>query len=145
MDAMTTTTDPTFDRLNKEIGLRSFADRYLDQNEEREVLQIASQLGVQAESAASIIAKACEDSGILREVVVRDSIHSRLAAIPGKIDHNTFEQIVAATQTMANRTLNDREVRRLVVAGVEEVKRAQVKHGWFSNWYADQKRDLGVV
>lgn len=137
--------DTTSDRLIKEIGLRTFADRYLDQNEEREVIQIASQLGTQAEPALGIIDKACRDSGIVREVTVREAIRNRLSALPGKIDRDGFEKTVASTFPTVNQALTEREVRRLVVAIMEETKRSNVKHGWFSNWYVDQKRELGVV
>ena len=39
---------------------------------------------------------------------------------------------------------NDREVKRMIVTVMEETGNNKVKKGWFSNWYATLKQDLGM-
>ena len=139
------TKDPTTERLVKEIGLRTFADRYLDRDEEREVVRIANQLGVNEGEAAAIIVNACAETGIVREAVVRDTIRITLAYVHEKIDRAAFDVVVATGINKANKTLSEREVQRMVVAIMEETQRANVKRGWFSNWYVELKRELGIA
>src|SRR5215212_4954900 len=49
-------------RFTNEIKLRAYDDKYIDKGEEREILQIAIQLGVNIDSARGALASVCEDS-----------------------------------------------------------------------------------
>jgi hypothetical protein len=40
---------------------------------------------------------------------------------------------------------NDREVKRMIVTVMEETGNNKVKTGWFTNWYANLKKDLGLL
>ena len=137
--------DPTAERLVKEIGLRTFADRYFDRDEEREVLAIASQLGMDSGPAAAVISQFCIEKNVIREATVRDAIRAGISRVDGKIDRDQFDVISAKTKETVGTVLTDREIKKLTVSVMEEMGRANVKRGWFSNWYVTVKRELGVV
>ena len=139
------TDDPMTDRLVKEIGLRTFADRYLDALEECEVIRIAEQLGMDRSGAQAVIGSFCSKTGTVREGTVRDAIRVKLSGIPDKLDRPAFDTLAEAARTAAGGALPLREVQRLAIAVMEETGRSHVKRGWFRNWYAELKRELGVV
>ena len=93
---MTATDDPVTDRLVKEIGLRTFADKYLDRDEEREVLRIAGQLGLAEGVAAATISRVCSALGLVREEHLRDAVRVALAREPGKLDRAAFDRVASA-------------------------------------------------
>lgn len=139
------TDDPMTDRLIKEIGLRTFADRYLDANEEGEVVRIAEQLGIGRDAALTVIAAYCRESGTVREGTIRDAIRSKLANVPEKLDRPAFDAVTEAGQIAAGGALTIRDAQRMTIALMEETGRTHVKRGWFRNWYADLKRELGIA
>lgn len=139
------TDDPMTDRLVKEIGLRTFADGYLDSLEEGEVIRIAEQLGMDRGAAGAVIANYCRDSSTVREGTVRDAIRAKLADTPDKLDRPAFDSVAEAGQIAAGGALSIRDAQRMTIAVMEETGRTHVKRGWFRNWYAELKRELGVV
>lgn len=139
------TDDPMTDRLIKEIGLRTFADRYLDGLEEGEVIRIAEQLGMDRGAAGTIIANYCQSSGTVREGTVRDAIRVKLSGTPDKLDRAAFDAVAEAGQIAAGGALSIRDAQRMTIAVMEETGRNHVKRGWFRNWYADLKRELGIA
>ena len=40
---------------------------------------------------------------------------------------------------------NDREIKKMIVQVMEDSGMNKVKTGWFSNWYAAMKKDLGMA
>lgn len=135
-------------RFVNEIKLRAYDDRYIDKIEEREILQIAIQLGVSIDSARPALFQVCDENGFVVESVVVKLIKDRLEAAAGgdgAIDQKEFDTIFAAAkQAMAGKK-NDREVKRMIVTVMEETGNNKVKTGWFTNWYANLKRDLGLL
>ena len=144
IEIMTSTDNTTTDRLIKEINLRTFADRYLDQAEEREVIRIASQLGVSENDAAIIIVNVCKEAGLVREADVREAIRTSLGYVEGKLDRPAFDLLVGAGMTAAKKTVSEREIQRMTIGLLKEMKREEIKRGWFSNWYTELKRELGI-
>src|SRR5271170_4308412 len=60
-------------RFVEEVKLRAYDDRYIDKNEEREILQIALQQGVTVDSARAALAQVCEShSYVLESRVLAD-------------------------------------------------------------------------
>ena len=139
------TDDPMTDRLVKEIGLRTFADGYLDALEEGEVIRIAEQLGMERAAAQTVIGSYCAETGTVREGTVRDAIRVKLSGIPEKLDRPAFDNVVDAAQMATGGALSLREVQRMTIAVMEETGRSHVKRGWFRNWFAELKRELGMV
>jgi hypothetical protein len=134
-------------RFVNEIKLRAYDDKYIDKNEEREILQIAIQLGVSIDSARMALVQVCEDHSYVMESVILKMIKEQVEAAfgnDGKIDQKEFEMIFANVRRAVNGKKNDREVKKMIITVMEETGLNKVKTGWFSNWYAALKQDLGM-
>lgn len=145
---MILTADDAKKRLTQELELRTFDDRYLDRSEEREVLKIALLIGVGAEDAANLLAGICSERNYVRESQVVQAIKDHLdTSLKGdrRVDRKEFEHIVQLAQRDIQGVKSERDVRRLVIAVMEETGRNNVKRGWFRNWYAETKTELGIV
>ena len=134
-------------RLLKEIHLRGYDDHYIDRNEEREILQIALQLGVGYEAARADMTAVCAESGYVLESAVVRAMGEQLTALvnkQGKIDRDEFERIVAEGVKLLNGMKADREVRAMLVTVMEDSGQNRVKKGWFNDWYRTLKKELGM-
>jgi hypothetical protein len=134
-------------RFVNEIKLRAFDDKYVDKNEEREILQIAIQLGVNIDSARSALRQVCDEHEFVLESTLMQLIQTQVEAAmgdDGKIDQKEFEMIFAAAKKQALGRRNDRQVKTMIVQVMEDSGNNKVKTGWFSDWYAAMKKDLGL-
>lgn len=134
-------------RFVNEIKLRAYDDKYIDKNEEREILQIAIQLGVGIDSARLALVQVCEESGYVVESLVLRQIKEQVAAAAsrdGMVSQQEFEAVFQNIRRLLEGKKNDREVKRMIVTVMEDTGYNKVKRGWFSNWYAALKQDLGV-
>ena len=134
-------------RFVNEIKLRAYDDKYIDKNEEREILQIAIQLGVSIESARGALVQVCEDHSYVMESVLLKMIKDQVDAAfgnDGKIDQKEFDLIFHNIRRAVNGKKNDREVKKMIINVMEETGLNKVKTGWFSNWYTALKSDLGM-
>ena len=130
-------------RFVSEIELRGYDDMYIDRNEEREILQIAIQLGVSIDSARLALVQVCEDKGFIIESAIARQIKKDVE-VRGKVDRNEFEAIFVNTRKAVQGKKNDRDIRKMIVNVMEDTGNNRVKTGWFSNWYANLKKDLGL-
>jgi hypothetical protein len=134
-------------RFVNEIKLRAYQDKYIDKNEEREILQIAIQLGVGIDSARGALVQVCDDHSYVLETQVVKQIKDSIEAASGndgRIDQNEFDMIFATIKKSAQGKKNDRELKKMIVQVMEETGNNKVKTGWFSDWYTTLKRDLGM-
>jgi hypothetical protein len=135
-------------RFVNEIKLRAYDDKYIDRNEEKEILQAAIQLGVSVDIARAALAQVCEDNDYIMESRLIQQIKDQLQAAmsdDGRIDRKEFDMIVNTIKNAAKGRKNDREIQRMVVAVMEDTGQTQVKRGWFSDWYSSLKRELGMA
>jgi hypothetical protein len=135
-------------RFVDEIKLRAYDDKYVDRNEEREILQIAIQQGISIDSARSALATVCEAQGYVLESALLKLIKDQVEAAmgnDGKIDQKEFELIFQNARKAAQSRKSDREVKKMVVLVMEDTGNNKVKTGWFSDWYTNVKRDLGMA
>jgi hypothetical protein len=105
----------------------------VDRNEEREVLQIAIQLGVAIESARLTLAEVCQAEGYVLESAVIKKIQTEMEAAvahDGRVDRQEFEQMFTHAKT--------------AMRGMEDTGNNRVKTGWFTNWYRALKKELGM-
>ena len=145
---MDTMLDEVKKRLLNEVKLRGYDDKYIDRNEEREILQIALQLGAGVDVARAVLVQACEDQGYVVESAVLKQVKDQIetaAGTDGRIDRQEFELIVGNAKRAVQGKKTDREVKKLVVTVMEDTGNNKVKTGWFSDWYAVLKKDLGVA
>jgi len=133
-------------RFVDEIKLRAFDDKYIDRIEEREILQIAIQLGVSIDSARPALFQVCNENDFVVESVIVKLIKDRIESAAGDagIDRTQFDTVFEAVKKAMGGKKNDREIRRLIVTVMENTGNNKVKTSWFSNWYRSLKKDLGV-
>ncbi len=142
------TADEVGQRLMAEIERRALNDRYIDRDEEREVLQFAVQMGCGHDDAKAELARLCEARGYVIESAVLGVIADQLAtamANDGKIDRAEFERAFDATKQAMGGVKPDAEVRKLLVQTMEDTGTNRIKRGLFGDWYAKVKKEVGVV
>jgi len=134
-------------RFVNEIKLRAYDDKYVDRNEEREILQIAIQLGVSIDSARSALVQVCDDAGYILESniikMMKDNVEAA-AGDDGKIDQKEFDMIFSQAKKAMQGKKNDVQIKKMIVTVMEDTGNTKVKTGWFSDWYTTLKKDLGM-
>lgn len=133
-------------RFVEEIKLRAYDDKYVDKNEEREILQIAIQQGIGVDSARSALSQVCENQNYILESSVLKNIKDQVetaAGNDGVIDQKEFELIVGNAKRAIQGKKNDNQIKKMVIEVMEDSGLNKVKKGWFSDWYATVKKDVG--
>ena len=134
-------------RFVDEIKLRAYDDKFLDKNEEREILQIAIQQGVSIDSARGALQQVCEHQGYVLESslvkTIKDQVETA-AGNDGKVDQKEFDLIFQNVRKTADGKKNDREIKKMIITVMEDSGLNKVKTGWFSDWYAAMKKDLAM-
>src|SRR5207253_159098 len=64
---MTMSLDDVKKRFVEEVKLRAYDDKYIDKNEEREILQIAIQQGIGVDPARAALVQVCDSQGYVME------------------------------------------------------------------------------
>src|SRR5262249_44092158 len=131
-----------------EIRLRGFDDRYIDRNEEREILQIAIQLGVNLDSARAALAQVCQAEAYVLETAMLKTIRETIetaAAGDGRIDQQVFEPIFTDAKRAMSGKKTDRQIKTLIVQVMEDSGNTRIRRGWFRNWYVSLKKELGIA
>ena len=134
-------------RIVNEIKARGYEDNYIDRSEQREIVQIAIELGGTLESALAALAQVCDEFGYVLESRVLKQIRDQIetaAGNDGMVDQKEFDLIFANVTRAVQNKRNDREVKKMIVTVMEETGNNKVKKGWFRNWYATLKHDLGL-
>ena len=130
----------------EQVKLRAYDDKYIDKNEEREILQLAIQQGVTVDSARAALAQVCEtNSYVLESKVIaqlKDLIDT-FASNDGKVDEKEFHDAVTTCKKACQGKRNDNQCKRMVVDIIED-NRYKVKTGLFSNWYKRVKGEIGM-
>ena len=135
-------------RFVNEIRLRADDDHYVDRNEEREILQIAIQLGVGIDSARQALVQVCETNQYVLESAVLKLVKDRVAAATagdGQVDRQEFEAVFQGATKAMRGVKTERQVKTMIVQVMEDTGNNRVKTGWFRDWYAALKKDLGVA
>src|SRR5262245_55747208 len=131
-------------RFVEEVKLRAYDDKYIDKNEEREILQIAIQQGVGVDSGRSALAQVCEAQGyVLESAVLRrvKEVLETFAENDGKIDQKEFNDAVSICKKATMGKRNDIQVKRMVVDVIED-NTLKVKQGMFNHWYDSVKKEV---
>jgi hypothetical protein len=131
----------------EQVKLRAYDDKYIDKNEEREILQIALQQGVTVDSARAALAQVCENNGYVLESRVLSQLKDLIdtfASNDGKIDEKEFNDTVTTCKKATQGKKTDVQCKRMVLEIIEE-NSFKVKTGMFSNWYARAKKEVGMA
>ena len=135
-------------RFVNEIKLRAYEDKYVDRNEEREILQIAIQSGITIDSARSALAHVCEENDYVLESTVVKAMKDQIEAAAGndgKVDQKEFEMIFQNAKRQMKGKKNDNIIKKMIVTLMDETGNNKVRTGWFSDWYTTMKKDLGMA
>lgn len=134
-------------RFVNEIKLRAYDDKYIDKNEEREILQIAIQLGVNIDSARGALVQVCDEQGYIVESVILKMVKDQVETASGndgKVDQKEFELILGNATKALQGKKNERQIKTMIVQVMEDTGNNKIKTGWFSDWYTAMKKDLGM-
>ena len=134
-------------RFVEEVKLRGFEDKYIDKNEEREILQIALQHGVGVDGARAALIQVCETNGYVIESKVMmqaKDLLDTLAGSDGKIDEKEFNDCVTQLKKRCQGKKNDIQVKRMVIEIIDD-NSYKVKTGLFSNWFNRVKKEVGMA
>jgi hypothetical protein len=141
------TLDEVKKRFVEEVKLRAYDDKYIDKNEEREILQIALQAGITVDSARAALAQVCEANGYVLESKVLSEIKDLLetfATNDGKIDEKEFNDSVAQLKKRCQGKKNDIQCKRMVIEIIDD-NNYKAKTGFFSNWLSRVKKEVGMA
>ena len=130
----------------EQVKLRAYDDKYVDKNEEREILQLAIQQGVTVDSARSALAQVCESNNYVLESRVLQQIKDLIdtfAGNDGKIDEKEFNDAVTTCKKACQGKRNDVQCKRMVIEVIDD-NSYKVKTGMFSNWYKRVKGEVGM-
>jgi hypothetical protein len=130
----------------EQVKLRAYDDKYIDKNEEREILQIALQMGVTVDSARAALAQVCEANDYVVESQVITRIKEQLetfAENDGKIDEKEFNDTVSIAKKATKGKKNEIQIKRMVLEVMADNSYKE-KTGWFSNWLARVRKEVGM-
>src|SRR5947199_6769083 len=102
----------------EQVKLRAYDDKYIDRNEEREILQLALQQGVTVDSARSALAQVCESNGYVLESSALKAVKEMIdiqAGNDGKIDEKEFNDAVALLKVRTQGKKNEIQVKKMVL------------------------------
>ena len=128
-------------RFVDEIKLRAYDDRYIDKNEEREILQIAIQHGIRIDAARADLAHVCDRNGYVLESTLMARVRTQAeaaVAAAGHLDRGAFDRILEDARKHVQGRKNDRELKKMAVLVIEDAGLNRVKAGWFTDWYGAQ-------
>ena len=133
-------------RFVEEVKLRAYDDKYIDKNEEREILQIALQQGVTVDSARAALAQVCEGNGYVLESRVLTDIKDLVdtfANNDGKIDEKEFNDAVGILKKECQGKRNDQQCKKMIIEIIED-NSYKTKQGLFNHWYNNVKKEVGM-
>jgi hypothetical protein len=131
----------------EQVKLRAYDDKYIDKKEEREILQLAIQQGVTVDSARAALGQVCEANGYVLESKLLADIKQTIqvaASNDGKIDEKEFNDAVTLLKLKSNNKLNDIQAKRMVIELID-TEGFKTTTGWFSSWYTNVKREVGMA
>jgi hypothetical protein len=131
----------------EQVKLRAYDDRYIDKNEEREILQIAIQQGVTVDSARAALAQVCESNGYVLESKALNQVKNvveTFAGNDGKIDEKEFHDAVTICKKETQGKKNDLQCKKMVIEIIED-NSFKVKEGLFNHWYTKVKKEVGMA
>lgn len=132
-------------RFVEEVKLRAFDDKYIDKNEEREILQIALQHGVGVDGARAALIQVCDTNGYIVEsqvMIQAKNLLDTLAGNDGQIDQKEFTDAVSFVRKAVGGKRNDLQIKRMLVDIIED-NAYKTSKGWFSDWYTNVKKEIG--
>lgn len=127
-------------RFVQEIKLRAFDDRYVDKDEEMEILKIAVADGITVDSARHALRQVCEANDYVVEGMLDEKAKEMLEqfAADGEVDKKEFQDTVAVVAKAAKGRLSEANIAKKV-KGIMEANGMKPRDGMFKggSWYKD--------
>jgi hypothetical protein len=145
---MQTTGQNIKERFVEAIRHRAVDDRYIDQNEEREIVQIALEVGMSRDAAHAELAQVCSENGYILETDIARVLRKRLDDVVGRdgmIHSRGFHTLFTVAQEMAGGRQSDRHLKRLVLTVIEDEPTVRIHSRWPWNWHKSLRRELGLL
>jgi hypothetical protein len=133
-------------RFLDEIKLRAYDDKYIDRREEREILQYAISAGIDFDVAHQSFLEACRQKGFLVESMLLTQVREELQAHQKQasvLQEHAVRSAISSLHQMVQGALSLTDCVRLVVE-IVECSNLRVQKGWFSNWFANLKKEAGL-
>src|SRR5262245_29812621 len=134
-------------RFVEEVKLRAYDDKYIDKDEEREILQIAIQQGVGVDAGRGALAQVCEQQGYILESAVIASLKKVIetfAENDGVISEKEFTDAVTICKKETKGKRNEQQCKKMVIEIIED-NNYKTKQGFFSHWYDKVKKEVGMA
>ena len=134
-------------RFVEEVKLRAYDDKYIDKNEEREILQIAIQQGISVDSARAALAQVCDAQGYILETKVLSEIKDLVdtfASNDGVVSEKEFNDSVAQLKKRCQGKRNEIQCKKMVIEIIDD-NSYKVKEGMFNHWYGKVKKEVGMA
>ena len=117
-------------RFEHEIDLRGVDDKWIDRNEEREILQIALLMGLGAETSHQVLAAVCKERGYVLESNVVRQLRQHIDHAPAQIGRREFERLVQEGRSGVAGRASDRQLQAWIVEILEDTAPRRVKSRW---------------
>src|SRR5262249_37763807 len=134
-------------RFVEEVKLRAFDDRYIDKNEEREILHIAIQNGVSVDAGRGALIQVCEKEGYVLESQILSSTKKVLetfAENDGVISEKEFNDACTILKKEAKNKRTDVQCEKMIIELIED-NSWRCKQGMFNHWYDKTKKEVGMA
>ena len=133
-------------RFAEEVNRRADDDKYIDKNEELEILQIAIQQGIGAEAARGALVQVCSTQGYVVESQVLASVKKIIetfAENDGVISQKEFNDAVTILKKECQGKRTERQCKRMVIQVIED-NNYKAKQGLFNRWYNAARKEVGL-
>ena len=130
----------------EQVKLRGYDDKYIDKNEEREILQIAIQQGIGVEAARGALIQVCNTQGYVVEsqaVASVKKVIETFAENDGVISQKEFNDAVSICKKECQGKRNEQQCKKMVIEIIEE-NSYKTKQGMFNHWYNNVKKEVGM-
>jgi len=134
-------------RFLQEIKLRGYDDKYIDVNEEKEILKIALEAGSDLDAARQAMLQICEKHDFIVESAALNRVRELLQTFvgnDGKLDEKEFNDTLALCKRATGGKKTDRECKIMVLKLIEE-DGSKIKTGMMSNWYKRVQKEVGLA
>lgn len=132
----------------REIEHRARADRYIDRDEEREIVQIGLQLGLGIEKTRAELHSICIERGYFVETAAVRAIQIELRRIlqanPRGLNGGDYAAVLGFAREKLQEHRGELEIRKIAMAVLEDTPETRLHLGWFGNWFERERRALGL-
>lgn len=143
---MSVTADDIRTEFRNQVRLRAYEDKYIDRQEEREIMQVAISRGCNVDNARSYLQQVCENQGYILESQLIREVKSLLeiqAGNDGKIDRKEFDDAVSLARRKCEGKRTETQIKKMVCELIMDGS-FKTTTGWLSSWFNTIKREVGL-